>query len=144
MYDHRTPYIPRIPVYTDRWNIGDDKIVYDGELEGVVRAIKYASSVAKRGDHFNVFTDNQAGILRLKTPSDNPGQSSQIIAIEAARAIIAKGATIAIKWVPGHTDIVGNEEADRLAKLATGLPPTSSGTSFTLLGIKISELRRSE
>jgi ribonuclease HI len=144
VYDHTVPYTPITPTYKENWNIGNDKIVYNGELEGVVRAIEYASSVAERGVHFDIYCDNQAAIYRLKTPSDNPGQSSQIKAIEASKAILAKGASITIKWVPGHTDIRGNEEADKLAKLATTLNPSSEGISFALLGLKISEIKRNE
>ncbi len=75
--------------------------------------------MAKEGDHFNIFTDNQAGILRLKTPSDRPGQSQQIRAILAAKTITSKGAIVDLIWVPGHSNIPGNEEADKQAKTAT-------------------------
>ena len=37
------------------------------------KALEYASDIAKEGVHFNIFTDNQAGILRLKIPLDKPG-----------------------------------------------------------------------
>jgi len=47
--------------------------------------------------------------------------------------------------VPGHTDIAGNEEADRLAKLATkSVDLLSNKTSFAYLGIKINQLRKQE
>jgi hypothetical protein len=38
---------------------------------------------------------------------------------------------VTLHWVPGHIDIEGNEESDRLAKLATSCPPLTS-TSITL------------
>jgi hypothetical protein len=73
VYSYKTPYIPVIAKYRESQNIGASTIVYSRELEGVTRAIKYASSKANRGELFNIFTDNQAGLLRLKTPSDKPG-----------------------------------------------------------------------
>jgi ribonuclease HI len=145
VYNHNIPHIPVQPTHTESWSIGDQAIVYNSEVEAVSQALEYASDIAKEGDHFNVFTDNQAGILRLKTPSDKPGQSQQIRAIRAARAIISTGATIDLVWVPGHTDIMGNEEADRLAKLATNSDePISDKTSFAYLGIKINQLKKQE
>ena len=49
----------------------------------------------------------------------------------------AKGATITLNWVPGHTDVEGNEQADRLAKLATAQQPESDCTSLAMLGLWI-------
>jgi ribonuclease HI len=75
VYSYETSYIPVIAKYRESRNIEASTIVYNGELEGVTRAIKYASSKVKRGELFNIFTDNQASLLKLKTPSNKPGQS---------------------------------------------------------------------
>jgi RNase H len=147
VYKHNIPYIPIVPKYSEFWNIGNSAIVYNGELEAITKALEYASDIAKIGDHFNIFTDNQAGILRLKTPSDKPGQNQQIRSILASKAIKAKGATLDLIWVPGHTDIAGNEKADKLAKFATNSDSNcllSDKTTFAFLGIKINELKKQE
>ncbi len=47
-------------------------------------------------------------------------------------------------WVPGHTDIVGNELADKLAKDATIHKPTSNKDSFALLGLKSKQTHQLE
>jgi ribonuclease HI len=91
-------------------NLGLDQLVYNGELEGITLATEFASQAAFPGLKIDIFSDNQAGLYRLKTPSDNPGQSHQIRVWKAAKAAKEKGANIALNWVPGHTDIVGNEK----------------------------------
>ena len=78
------------------------------------------------------------------SPSDKPGQSQQIRAISATKAIIAKGATVELVWVLGHKNILGNEVADRLAKEATLEPNISKTTSFAYLGIEINKLKTQE
>jgi ribonuclease HI len=130
--------------YEKSVNIGSDQIVYNGELEGIVLAIEYASEKAKRGQKVLIFSDNQAALLRLKTLSDNPGQDCQIRAIKATQRALRKYATIELVWVPGHTDLFGNEAADQLAKHGTKLPASSTKTSFAILGIKIKQLAREE
>ncbi|PVH73105.1 hypothetical protein DL98DRAFT_552810 [Cadophora sp. DSE1049] len=118
--------------------------MYNGELEGATRAIEEAAKIAKKGLHFHIFSENQAGLLRLQTPSDEPGQECQIRAIEAAKIITRKGAKVALNWVPGHTDIHGNEKADLLAKVATTIYPTQHQTSFAMIGVKIRQKAREE
>jgi hypothetical protein len=58
VYNHETSYIPVIAKYRESRNIGASTIVYNGELEGITRAIKYASSKAKKGKLFNIYIDN--------------------------------------------------------------------------------------
>ena len=76
---------------------------------------------------------------RLRIPSDQPGQNCQIRAIKAAQTIIRKGATISLNWVPGHTNVEGNELADKLAKEATEQPPNSNLTSYAFGGMRLKE-----
>ena len=121
--------------YESKLNIGLSQLVYNSELEGTTLAIKYASRVAARGQNFQVYSDNQAGLYRLKSPSDNLGQDYQIRAITAAKRILAKGAIITLNWVPGHTNVEGNERADTLAKLATIEPASTNQASLAILGL---------
>ena len=66
---------PITPIFSDHWNIGDQQLVYNGELDGITTAVEYASKIASPGVHFNIYSDNQAAIYRLQRISDNPGQS---------------------------------------------------------------------
>jgi hypothetical protein len=58
VYSHETPYILVIAKYRESRNIGASAIVYNRELEGITSAIKYASSIVKRGELFNIYIDN--------------------------------------------------------------------------------------
>jgi len=147
VFDYSVPYIPTIPTYKEYQNIGNSTIVYNGELEGITRALEYAISIVKRGENLVVFSDNQAALLRLKSPSDKPGQNQQIRAIDTTKAIIAKGAKVELAWVPGYSDVLGNEIADQLAKkgaLSSLDQDLKVRTSFAFLGIRLNGLKRQD
>lgn len=130
--------------YQEMYNLGKRDLVYNGELMGVTKAIEHASSIAEPGHHFKIYSDNQAGLLRLKTPSDNPGQACQIRAITAAKSIAQKGASVSLNWVPGHEDVQGNETADGLAKTATTRAPDTDELRFALAGLIIKQATLSD
>lgn len=78
--------LPSIHIYHERKiNIGPDNLVYNGEFKGATVAVEYAAWIAKPGLNFHIYSDNQAGLWRLKPPSDNPGQAFQICAIQATK-----------------------------------------------------------
>ena len=58
VYSHETSYIPVIAKYRESQNIGASAIVYNRELEGITRAIKYTSNKVKKGKLFNIFINN--------------------------------------------------------------------------------------
>ena len=62
-------------VYQEALNLGDSQLVYNGELEGTTRAVEFASRAAEQGQTYYIYSDNQAGLHRLKTPLNNPGQA---------------------------------------------------------------------
>ena len=61
--------------YQKSANIGSSQLVYNGELEGITLAAEYASKIARPNQEIAIYADNQAALLRLKTPSDRPGQA---------------------------------------------------------------------
>jgi hypothetical protein len=96
--------------------------------------------MAQPGKIYHIYSDNQGGLHRLRTPSDRPGQACQIRASQVAELAQSKGATISIDWVPGHTDIYANELADSLPKQATRITPSTNETRFAVLGCKVREV----
>ena len=96
--------------------------VYDAELYGIreaaTHALRYCQTTSKRCDVWT-FTDNQAAIMRVANLKPGPGQETAVAVAKASNALKALNSTITVQWVPGHTNVPGNEAADRLAKKAT-------------------------
>ena len=49
---------PITPIFSDYWNIGDQQLVYNRELDGITTAVEYASKITSLGVHFNIYSDN--------------------------------------------------------------------------------------
>ena len=132
-------------IYSKSWNIGPKQLVYNGELEGLVKATEVLSTLAYQGANMKVFSDNKAGLFRLKSLNDNPGQLALLQILNYLKIIKDKGASIELVWVPGHKNIKGNELADKLAKEGLKLSyPNISTTSLAYIGQQVKTAKHLE
>ena len=130
-------------IYSRSWNLGPKQLVYNGELEGLVKATEALSTIAYSGASIKVFSDNKAGLFRLRNLNDNPGQLALLQVLNYSNIIRDKGASIELIWVPGHRNIKGNELADKLAKEGLKLRySNSTTTSLAYIGQQIRTTKR--
>jgi hypothetical protein len=56
VYDHSD--WDKTKVHQENLNIGPSQLVYNGELEGIIRTIEYTSKTTKQNESIRIFSDN--------------------------------------------------------------------------------------
>lgn len=101
----------------------DTSTVYAGELQGISLALQIAQQDRAEGHRRSrvlIYTDNQAAIRSSAKPKGKPGAYLLERIATQTTALQEQGLPIEIRWVPAHTGVQGNEDADKAAKEATG------------------------
>jgi ribonuclease HI len=110
--------------------LGTTSEVFDAELKAIAECLhtylKYIKRHRLHDRSIHLFTNNQSAILRASRLGTGPGQETALDILHTTNALLQCSAPVTLHWVPGYTDIEGNEEADCLAKLATSRPPLTS------------------
>lgn len=95
------------------WSLKRGVTAFDAELSALVRGIELCLLSTTPKATFNIFTDSQAAMLRLRDDRPGPGQQMAVRGIRVASEAIRRGASITTNWVPGHAGVPGNEVADQ-------------------------------
>lgn len=103
--------------YFEMHRLDDDASVYDAELNALFFALKWCIGNAHRNDMVHIFTDSLSSLTALKGVIINHPWVEVIK--KTYQTLKNRGVTVLLHWVPAHTGVPGNEEADHFAKEAT-------------------------
>jgi ribonuclease HI len=102
---------------------------YRAEMVALATALKKVSELQddgllERGGRVNIFTDSKSAIERLSTGHRQLQELPRTI-WSLLEEIAGKGNdSLVFQWVPGHSEVIGNERVDEIAKRASELDQT--------------------
>ena len=110
-----------------RFQLGNDKEVFDAEVIAIYQALRAIEQRQKRGHQHTLFVDSTSAIFKVRDDDLGPGQRFAVATIEVCSRVIGNDNSATIRWVPTHSGASGNEVADRYVKnAASGEEPVEA------------------
>ena len=88
--------------------------VFDAEVCTIYRDLGILDRRQESVHRYALFIDSAAAVGWIGSGSIGPGQRFAIAAMEVCDRVLSRDNEVAIRWVPTHHEIAGNEKADEL------------------------------
>lgn len=100
--------------------LADSFTVYSAELYGIYLATEKTLELSHSPKIIIIYVDNQSALHAVAAPRNKSGQHILQRIVHGIDNLRLYSYMVELHWVPAHTDIKGNEHADKLSKKATG------------------------
>jgi ribonuclease HI/retron-type reverse transcriptase len=113
--------INNIEIHCEYYTLGTFPSVFQCELYALLQGAQWAQLNISTPSFINFFSDSQAAIYSINsTNCDNS------LALNTINTLNSIGSTnkVTVHWVPGHSNITGNDRADELARTGSDSRPT--------------------
>jgi len=131
------------PIFTFSIGLGRSSTVFDAEIY----ALAHASSKVNRilDSHTTIrtvkfYSDSTSSLKVIFNPSIHPAQQCSLLFRTNIVGLLDRmpDLVVNVAWSPGHTDIIGNEAADKAAKAGVKLPSMIDPTqSYSKMACKL-------
>jgi ribonuclease HI len=102
-----------------KMHLGNNKEIFDAKLFAIAEALKLANRQLignKQTNTIQIYTDSSAALQSMQDANPGPGKGITKIIVERERILEHAGWKIEYHWVLGHSQVKGNEVADKAAK----------------------------
>ena len=96
------------------WLLNPDHTVVGAELFAILQALRFVESESLSSAKIVVLSDSQCALRMI---GNTHCASYRVFCFEIQTLLLALSARVRLQWVPAHCGVLGNEIADRSAKL---------------------------
>ena len=108
--------IETVDLYESSVPLGSMPTVFQTELHAIAHAASWFLDNDVRGENINIYSDSRSALEALRNPISKSKLVSQTFA--SVQAVCANNG-VTLHWIPGHSNLQGNERADGLARTAS-------------------------
>ena len=110
-------FVSNLPIVFN-WRLNDNCTILESEKYAILEALRWISSNIS-GRNCVIYSDCKNALSEIKGRTDSSG-CHLVKKIQGLMSRISmKGVQVYIQWIPAHKSIIGNENADSYAKIAT-------------------------
>lgn len=110
------------PDHTMLYRLPPTFTIFSCELFAIKQAL-YTISQTNDENQYNIFSDSQSAIVSIKDRQSNNNLVQEVHTLLTELSLAKKA--VSLTWIPSHSGILGNEQADASAKEATRQPQTN-------------------
>ncbi|XP_048002369.1 uncharacterized protein LOC125238917 [Leguminivora glycinivorella] len=100
-------------------SMGRQASIFQAEVFAINKCVEINLDRNLRHQHIYINSDSQAALLALDSLESN---SKLVQNCKTNLNALANSNKVTLRWVPGHSDITGNDEADELARKGADTP----------------------
>ena len=134
---------------TKAFFLGKNKEVLDAELSAILDVLKFATKETRNAKDIpiTIFCDSQKALIAIQhAPSQRENRYLRGLIYDKARELRESGHSIVFRWIPGHSDLIGNDKAHLAAKSRAekGGKQAESWSSLAYIKKNLSHVRSKE